>query len=69
MPHHLSDKLVEITVGGALAVFAFFSKRTLGNYDRRIQKTEDKQDKILSSLNTVEKQIVRIVTKLEGMGK
>jgi hypothetical protein len=52
-----------------MAIFAFFSKRTLTNYDQRIQKTEDKQDKILCALNNVEKQIVRIATKIEGMGK
>jgi helix-turn-helix protein len=69
MMHHVPDKLLEVVVGGMMAVFAFFSKRTLSGYDRRIQKTEEKQDKILDSLGNVEKQVVRIATKIEDMGK
>lgn len=69
MHHILPDKYVEYIVGGCMALFAFFSKRTLNNYDHRIQKTEDKQDRILSSLNNVEKQVVRIATQIEDLKK
>jgi len=66
---HLPDKLIEGIIGGGLAIFAFFSKRTLHEYDQRIQKTEAKQDKILDALTTVEKQVIRIATKLEDLNK
>ena len=67
--HHLPDRFVEMAVGSVLAVFAFFSKRTLSSYDRRINRTEEKQDQILCALGNLEKQVVRIATKLEDMGK
>jgi len=63
---HIPDKIYEFALGGALAVFGFLSKRTFQSYDRRIQKTEDKQDAILTILNNLEKQMVRVATKLES---
>jgi hypothetical protein len=65
--HNFPDKFIEGIAGIAFAMFAFLSRRTFNTYDRRIQKTEEKQDKILCSLNSLEKQVVRVATQLENL--
>ena len=63
--HHMPDKLVEVVVGSFLGIFAFFHKRTLANYDRRIRDTETKQDVILERVTNVDREVVKISTALE----
>ena len=64
-----SDKLIEITVGSVLGAFAFFHSRILNGYDKRIEQTERKQDEILKTLNKVDRDVVKIATKLEVLEK
>lgn len=54
----------ELLMGSVAAVFGFFGKRTLSNYDRRIRDSEIKHDKILWALNKIDKKVVEIDTKL-----
>jgi hypothetical protein len=63
----VSERVFEIFVGAFFGVVAFFGKRTLANYDRRIRDTEMKQDEILKALNAIDKKIVELATILEFM--
>jgi len=64
-----SEKFFELLLGAFLAIVAFFSKRTLNGYDRRILETERKQDRILRSIVEIEKSLVKVATRLEHMRK
>lgn len=65
----IDENLLNGVIGISVGIFGYLGKKILHGYDRRIRKTEEAQDKILYSLSNVEKQIVRIATKLELMGK
>ena len=67
MPHEIPEKFAEVLIGGVVAVMGFFTQRTLSQYDRRILKTEEKQDKILTTLAHIDKRVVEISTKIEYM--
>lgn len=66
MSHNFSEYTSEVIIGAFTAIASFFGKRTLSNYDRRILKTEDKQDEILEALHKIDKKVVAIDTKLNS---
>jgi len=67
MPHQLTDKVEEIVLAAFVAFTAFFGKRTLSQYDRRIAKTEAKNEEVLKVLQRIDKEVVKIATKLESL--
>jgi prefoldin subunit 5 len=71
MEIHLPDHkfIVEIIGGGVVAVLAFFGKRTLANYDRRLAKAEEHDEKILEALSDITNKITRIETILDERDK
>jgi hypothetical protein len=64
-----SGKTLELIIGSFITVSAFFFRRTLSNYDRRIRDMELKHDKIMEGLIKIDKQVTAIATKLEFLGR
>ena len=64
----ITSKPVELVIAGVFAVIAFFGKRTLSEYDERIKTNETHQEEILNTVTRIDKEVVKIATKIECMG-
>ncbi len=62
---HLPQVIGVWIVGAFAGTLTFFGKRTLNNYDRRIAKAEQNDEKILESLKKIEIKLARMDTTLK----
>ncbi len=59
----------EALIASIVGLIPFFFKRTLNNYDRRIQNTEINHQQILDKLHKIDMELMRVATTLEVLGK
>lgn len=62
-----SEKSIEIFLGTVVAIIAFFSKRTLSSYDRRIENLEKDQEHASDLLHKIDKDVTKLTTMVEMM--
>ena len=63
--HEIFSKIEELALGGIIMIITYFGRRALTQYDKRLSDMKKEQNEIMKTLNRIDKEVVKISTKLD----